>query len=252
MHLATVPHGKTKAFNLLPLNNHMNKQSLKLTSYLILFFLFLSQCKPKIEKCNDKFNFIHCTDSIPVINFPLNQNHDTIYDKLKMLYNNTDSFASYFFRLPFEIDNQKGHIKIHTKIGVRKSIICGLRNNLTILINSQNQLLVKNAWSNLDTLKHILELNFKGKYSHDQDPTNHESLNIVLKWDKNASPKILQKIINTIVETHFKFVTENLLYENENFCSLKKYNITQLKEKFPLRIEFDLFQYELEPPSPFK
>jgi hypothetical protein len=228
----------------------MNLITVKHFSYLFLFLCL--QCKPTAEKCNDKYQFINCSDSFPVIKFPLDQHSDSLYFKLKKLYNDCDTLRDYHFRLPIEIDKQKGFINIITYLSNNHYIICGIKHELHILLNNQNQLLVGNSWSDFDSLKKILALKFRGNEGTYQDSNLHQYLRISLKWDNETNPKVIHNIIRTITETHYQFVEERLSKENEKFCALKKYNIEKIKENYPLRIVFSFHQNTVILPEPEK
>lgn len=157
------------------------------------------------------------------------------------------------FRLPFTIDNQKGYLKIMTDFDFSVCENCPIpirrRNNFSIMINSRNQLSAGGKLIPLDSLQSEINRYLSTVGIDKMGPENFGQVNFRMFWDQSSSIEFLDSVLISLYSSHLSFVLAELEKEGIDFCKLEKTTIKQLKEKYPLRIEFDLGKIEKNSPK---
>lgn len=225
-----------------------------LALYIVTLAL-LTSCSVKND-CNNQFEFVSCNiDSIPILNLDITKHPDTIRKEMNKLYNSDlcKNCSLVDFRLPFTIDNQKGYLKIMTDFDFPVCENCPIpirrRNNFSIMINSRNQLSAGGKLIPLDSLQSEINRYLSTVGIDKMGPENFGQVNFRMFWDQSSSIEFLDSVLISLYSSHLSFVLAELEKEGIDFCKLEKTTIKQLKEKYPLRIEFDLGKIEKNSPK---
>jgi len=148
------------------------------------------------------------------------------------------------FKLPFTIEGEKGYLKVmadfDTPICNNCPIPMRLRHYFYITINQRNQLLVEGELIKLDSLQLKIE-NYLAKVGIDEmAPENFEQVNFKIFLSENTDIGFLNSVLTSLHLSHIAFVESEIQNDGIDFCKITRIDIEKLKEKYPLRIEFDL------------
>lgn len=189
--------------------------------------------------CKNRFDFINSdNDSIPTLDLDLSKYDDTIREELNELYGYDlcQTCSKIDFRLPLIVDEREVLLRVMVDFDYSICPNCpfpnGFRNNLLIFINQSNKLLFDRNFIEIDSLQSKVE-----KHLTSNDGTE---LNIKIFWQQNSDIEFLRKTLAIIANSHLSFVESKTLESGKIFCELGKTSILNLKEMYPLNIEFDL------------
>lgn len=160
--------------------------------FLALLISLLTSCLDK-NKCLNQFEFSTCkNDSIPILNLDITKHPDTIRAEMNKLYglDLCKKCSRVDFRLPFEIEKQKGFLKVRTDFN---SPVCGncptyvrLRHYFSIMVNQKNQLLVEGELTQLDSLQPKIERYLTSVGVEEMAPENFEKINFSILWSQDS------------------------------------------------------------------
>ena len=211
----------------------------------ISIILLLTSCSPN-NNCKNRFDFISNNDSIPILNLVFTKSAETIREEMNELYgfDLCDKCTWADFRMPFTIECQKGSLKVMVDFD---SPICGncpipvrKRHYFSIMINQRNQLLVEGELVEMDSLQSKVEKYLATVGHNEMTPETFKQVNFRLFWNQDSNIDYLHDVLMVLYKSHLTFVESKLEEDGIDFCTLEKTKITELKEQYPLRIEFDL------------
>jgi hypothetical protein len=226
---------------------------------IALYILTLSILTSCLEKndCLNQFEFISCNnDSIPILNLDITKHPDTIRNDMNKLheFDLCEKCSWVDFRLPFTIEGQKGYLKVmadfDSPVCENCPIPMRLRHYFSIMINQRNQLLVEGKLIELDSLQTKIEKYLANVGVDEMAPENFGQVNFSIFWNQDSNTKLLNSVLTTLYVSHLSFVKSELENDGIDFCKMERANLEKLKEKYPLRIEFDLGKIErMKPPN---
>lgn len=211
----------------------------------ILTLTLLTSCSVKNE-CNNRFEFISCNDSIPILNLDISKNSDTIRNEMKKLYgfDLCEKCSWVDFKLPFTIEGQEGYLKVMTDFDApicdNCPTSCELRYYFSIMINQRNQLLVEGDCIGIDSLQSKVEEYLATVGNDEMAPETFNQVNFRIFWNQESNIDFLNSVLSILYKSHLAIVELELEENGIDFCGLDKLRIEKLKEQYPLRIEFDL------------
>ena len=226
---------------------------------IALYILTLSLLTSCFEKnnCINQFEFISCNnDSIPILNLDITKHPDTIRNEMNKLYGfDLCKKCSWVdFRLPFTIDGQKGYLKVMADFDSPFCENCPipirLRHYFSIMINQNNQLLVEGELIELDSLQLKIEKYLASVGVDEMAPENFGQVNFSIFWNQDSDPEFLNSVLTALYFSHLSFVKSELEKDGIDLCKMEGAKLEKLKEKYPLRIEFDLGKIKrMKPPN---
>jgi len=222
----------------------------------VLTILTLISCSTR-NNCENRFNFLSCDSDIPIIQIEYSKHSDSIRDEIQNQFKEDlcERCSWVDFKIPFEFDNKKGYLKVIADfdypIGKNCPVPMRVRYYYTIMINRNNQLLVNGQLMHIDSLKSsIIKYydnvgNPEGNY-----PEKYNQVNFLLFWDRETETSLIEKLMTEISKAHLSFVEQKVAVNGFEFCKLTISELEDLKNKYPLRIEFDLGKIErMKPPN---
>jgi len=230
-------------------------EKMKHSAIIILISIILTNCSINND-CNNRFNLISSNDNIPVLQLDISKHPDSIRNDLNELYGfdlcNKDSLIE--FKIPFIIEGQSGYLKVMTDFGYpyckHGSVSMQSRSIFIIMINQYNMILADGKPSNLDLLNSQLKeyiLNI-GKGKSDSETIKQLKYNII--WDQKSNIDSLNSIFTILYKSNLYYVERELEKIGIDLCNLSNTEIFKLKEKYPLKIEFDLGRLKrIKPPD---
>ena len=152
------------------------------------------------------------------------------------------------FKIPFDIESKKGFLKIMTDFDSPYCNKCPipmrLRHYYRIETNKENQLFIEDEISNVDSLQSNIEKYLAGIGKDETGPESFSQVNYLIRWGEGANQIFLDTVLTKIYKAHLKSVENLVRTSNRDFCLLNKKELIDLKNKYPLRIEFDLGKFE--------
>ena len=222
---------------------------------LICAIILLTACSVN-NNCQNRFKFISCSDSIPILNLDITQDRDTIRKKMNELYgiDLCEKCSLVDFRLPIDIEGKKGFIKVmadfdspfceNCPIPIRK------RHYFSILINQENMLLAENELTEKSALQSKIVTYLESIGNDKNTPKVYEQVNFSLSWGRNSNRDFINSILTILHQSHLAFVESQLEKSGIDICGLKNVKIDSLKTQFPLNIEFSSGKIEkMAPPE---
>jgi hypothetical protein len=227
----------------------------KIALYILTLSL-LTSCFEK-DDCLNRFEFISCNnDSIPILNLDITKHPDTIRNEMNKLYgfDLCEKCSWVDFRLPFTIEGQKGYLKVmvdfDSPVCENCPIPMRLRHYFSIMINQRNQLLVEGELIEIDSLQSKIQKYLAKVGVDEMSPKNFGQVNFSIFWNQDSNTEFLNSVLTTLYVSHLSFVESELKNDGIDFCKMERENLEKLKEKYPLRIEFDLGKIErMKPPN---
>ncbi|WP_062056572.1 hypothetical protein [Aquimarina longa] len=202
-------------------------------------------------KCNNKFYFISSTDTIPILNLDIKTPYYLARNDISNLYYNEDLCelcSQVEFKIPFNIENENGFLKIMTDFDTpycgKCPIPMRLRHYYHIEINNKNQLFVEDQLRNVNSLQLDIEKYLLGIGENKMGPKSFDQVNYLIYWGKGTNKMFLDSILTKIYNAHLNSVEIKIRESNKDFCLLSKKELLDLKNDYPLRIEFDLGKFE--------
>lgn len=199
-----------------------------------------------MNDCSNRFDFISTTNSIPTLNLDITKHPDSIRQEMNSLYgeNLCKKCAWIIFKLPFSIEGEKGFLKIMVDFDYPYCENCAvpirLRYYFNILINRHGVIFAENEVIMLDSLYRVLS-KYLSKVGVDENyPETFKEVNYKLTWEQETERAHLDSALTFIYKAHLDYVESKIRFDQRNFCDLNNAEIEKLKEKYPLRIEFDL------------
>ena len=228
-----------------------SKRKMKHTAIIILILIGGIGCSNKND-CNNRFDFINCLDTIPVMDIDIKRNADSIRNDLSELYGYDlcEECGWVNFKMPFKIQNKSGFLKAMIDYDYEICDNCPIamreRNYFSIMFNQHDKLLVEGRPIEIDSLNPqvIKYLSKVGKA--DIAPEDFTRVNYRIYWKPICNRETLDSILTIVYQTHLEFVEMELKTKNIDFCSLNSIQLDSLKLKYPLRIEFDLEKVRIE------
>ncbi|WP_303917885.1 hypothetical protein [Draconibacterium sediminis] len=156
--------------------------------------------------------------------------------------------------MPFNIENKPGFLKIMVDYDYPMCKNCPvpirLRYYYSILIAHHKQILVNGDPIHIDSLYASIKTYLSNVGNENgYFPEDFNQVNFKLIWNADTQKVLIESVLNQIYKAQLDFV-ENKISNNSglNFCKLSDKEIGELKEKYPLRIEFDLGMFRLNAP----
>jgi len=207
--------------------------------------------KIKSLRCNNKFNFISSTDTIPILNFDIKTPYYLTRNDISNLYYNEDlcELCSHVeFKIPFDIENENGFLKIMTDFDTPYCNKCPiplrLRHYYRIGIHTKNRLFVEDQLRNVNSLQLDIEKYLQAIGKNKIGPKSFDQVNYLIYWGKGANKTFLDTILTIIYKAHLNIIESKIKISKTDFCLLDKKELMNIKKKYPLRIEFDLGKFE--------
>lgn len=224
---------------------------MKHISVVILISIIGFGCSNKND-CINRFDFINCSDTIPVMDIDIKRDADSIRNELSKLYGYDlcEECGWINFKMPFRIQDRNGFLKVMIDYNYEKCDNCPIeirdRNYFSIIFNQDDKILVEGRPREKDSLKSQI-INFLSKVGKDDSvPEDFTRVNYRILWKPICNRVMLDTILTIVYKTHLEFVETELKTKNIDFCALKNIELDSLKLKYPLRIEFDLEKLRIE------
>ncbi len=222
---------------------------MKYTISLILLILLIGCAKN--SACDNKFDFISSTDTIPILNFDIKTPYYLTRSDISNLYYNVDlcKLCSLIeFKIPFDIESKNGFLKIMTDFDTPYCTNCPIPNRFRdyyrININRKDQLFLEDQLSSIQSLESNIEKYIQGISKNDINSKSFSHVNYLIHWEKGSNQKFLDSILTKIYNAHLNSVEIKIRESNKDFCLLSKKELIDLKNHYPLNIEFDLGKFE--------
>lgn len=223
---------------------------------LLAFSLIVLCCSKKQEVCTNHFDFLNCNEQIPIFEVDYSMDFDSSRLDLQSKFETDlcDVCSYVYFKIPFDIDNKPGFIKIMSDFDYPVCENCPismrLRSYYDILINHNSELLVEGKLMHIDSLRYsiINYFNNVGK-SETQFPKEFNQVLFRLSWDRKTKRADIDKVLGILQKAYLDFVINRVEIEGRNFCDLTKLEVEDVKQKYPLKIEFDLGKIHLMKPN---
>ncbi|MDY8134463.1 hypothetical protein [Aquimarina sp. 2201CG5-10] len=201
--------------------------------------------------CSNRFDFIASTDTIPVLKFDVKTPYYLARKDISDLYYNDDlckHCSRIEFKIPFDIENKDGTLKVMTDYDYPYCQECPIPNRFReyyrINIYTKNRLYVEDKTISLDSLPSNIETYLQSIGKNKIAPESFSKVNYLIDWQQGVNQKFLDTILKKITKAHLKNVERLVNESNRDFCSLDKEELMKLKRKYPLQIEFDLGKSE--------
>ncbi|NQU54440.1 MAG: hypothetical protein HQ522_18095 [Bacteroidetes bacterium] len=221
----------------------------------ILTILTFISCSTKNDFKN-RFTFANCDLDIPIVQIDYSDHYDSIrYDiQNQFKYDLCENCSWIDFKIPFEYDSKQGYLKIMVDFDYPICENCPvpirLRNYYSIMINRNNQLLVNGEPMKIDSLRSSIIKYFDNVGNPEgQYPEKYEQVNLQFFWDRQTDISSIEKILTEISKAHLTFVEHKVAENGLEFCKLTNGELNNLKNKYPLRIEFELGKIDLKIPN---
>lgn len=125
-----------------------------------------------------------------------------------------------------------------------------LRHYFSITIFQRNKLTAQGKLIELDSLQTAIQKYLADVGVEEMAPENFKQVNYRIFWYRDSDLEFLNSVLTTMYISHLSFVTSELKKEGIDFCKMQQEDLEELKEKYPLRIEFDLGKInEMKPPQ---
>ncbi len=228
-----------------------SKRKMKHTTIIILILIVGIGCSNKND-CTNRFDFINCLDTIPVMDIAIKSNADSIRNDLSALYgyNLCEECGWVYFKMPFKIQNKSGFLKVMIDYDYELCDNCPIamrkRSYFSIMFNQHDKLLVEESPIEKDSLKPQIMRYLSEVGKADIAPKDFTSVNYRIFWTPSCNREMLDSILKIVYLAHLEFVETELKAKNIDFCSLNGIQLDSLKLKYPLRIEFDLDKVRIE------
>lgn len=220
----------------------------------ILSFLTLISCSTNND-CDNRYNFSNCNLNIPIVQIDYSAHFDTVRQDIRDLFEDDlcKKCSWIDFKIPFEFEGNKGYLKVIADFNYPVCENCPvpvrLRHYYSILINRNNQLLVNGQLMGVDSLSSSIITYFNNVgNSEGHFPKEHRHVNFRLYWETETEKTLIDKVLTEVSEAHYCFVKLKVAENGLEFCKLTTEELDGLKNKYPLRIEFDLGKTEKQKP----
>ncbi len=231
---------------------------LKLKHKLLLVIwigvMTLQSCTTK-PHCSNSIDFISSQDSIPVLEFDITSNPMEVRRQMCELYSFDlcTKCSLVEFKVPFEIEGKEGFLKVTVDFDSPICENCPVpmrsRHYCSILINSKNQILFEGQHVDIDSLQSEIIGYLSKVGSAPIGPRAIDKVNFRIGWAEGVNKEVVYLMLKRIYQAHLHFVEGEIEKTGSNFCSLSKMELSALKEKYPLKIEFDLGKQEFMIPK---
>jgi hypothetical protein len=223
---------------------------------ILICSVLLTSCS-QVNECENRFDFISTNDSIPILELDYSEAPETTLERMNNLYgidlcNKCDWVE---FKSPFEIEGQKGYLKVIADFDSQYCPNCPiamrLRNYFHILINSNNQILAEGELTTVKSLKTDIRSYLSKVGDDDNFPETYMRVHYSIQWDRNSDSTFIDSVITSIFTSHTDFVASKISEDRVTFCSLDKAELIKLKTQYPLRIQISSGK-SIEMPSPIE
>jgi hypothetical protein len=224
---------------------------MKNTAIIILTLILGIGCSNK-KDCHNRYDFINCTDTIPIMDIDIKRDADSIRNDLSKLYGYDlcEECGWGNFKMPFKIQNKQGFLKIMIDYDFENCENCPNArregNYFSIMFNQRDKLLVEGKQIEKDSLKHHIFRYLSNAGKDNMTPKDFSRVNFRIYWKPICRREMLDSILTIIYQTHLEFVVIELNKSKIDFCSINKTQLDSLKKIYPLRIEFVLNKIRIE------
>ena len=207
----------------------------------------------KNNNCDNRFDFISVKDTIPILNFDIKTPYYLTRNDISNLYYNGDlceHCAQVEFKIPFDIENKNGFLKIMADFDTPYCQECPIPNKFReyyhINMDKENQILIEYQISSIDSLQSNIEKYLKEIDENEIRSKPYSRVNYLIRWHQGANQIFLDTILTKIYKAHLNSIEKKVRKSGRDFCLLSKKELIDLKRKYPMRIEFDLGKSEKE------
>lgn len=208
------------------------------------------------DDCNNRYAFSNCDLDIPIVQFDYFDHFDSVRQDIRnqFKYDLCEKCSWIDFKIPFGFEDKKGYLKVMADFDYPICENCPvpirLRYYYSIMINRNNQLLVNGRPMKIDSLKNSIVTYYDNVGNPEgYFPEKYSQVNFRFFWDTETEKTSIDKILTEISNAHLTFVEHKVADNGLEFCKLTREELDNLKNKYPLRIEFDLGKIDLMKPD---
>jgi len=224
---------------------------MKHTAIILLTLILGIGCSNKNE-CQNRYDFINCKDTIPVINIDIKRDADSIRKDLSKLYGYDlcEECGWVNFKIPFTIQNKQGFLEVMIDYDYEICENCPITmregNHFSIMFNQRDELLVEGRPIEMDSLRPQIIRYLSNVGKDDMAPENFSRVIFRVSWKPNCKREMLDMVLTIIYQSHLEFVEAELKVNKIDFCMIDKKQLDSLKRKYPLRIWVELDKIRIE------
>ena len=230
-------------------------KEMKKVSLTIWLLILLTSCSVN-HGCENRFDFISCNNSIPILDLDISKHSDSIRKEINELYefDLCQECSRIEFKIPFVVEGKSGYLEVMADFDFPVCENCPVpmrsRHYFSVLINQNNQILAEGEVTEIDKLRSKILNYLAAVGNNEMTPETFGQVNFRIHWDQDSDVGVLNSVLTILYKSHLDFVERQLLRNETDFCSIEQTEIAQLKEQYPLRIEFNLTKTERLKPMP--